>query len=71
MYEDMILTQLSKHYELHFHRTDARIELENLLVEPNNRSDVIRTKLECLETFIEAAKGEPSLVKVGPSCVNI
>ena len=73
----MILTQLATKYTLSEVKVDDCASLEQQLISDTDRSKIIRTKIEDLTTYFENEDSNstslslPSLVRTGPSCVNI
>lgn len=68
----MILSQLATQYTLTEINVEdcASIEQE-LLSKVTDRSQIIRTKVEDLTSYFDESLLLPSLIKMGPSCINI
>lgn len=67
----MLLAQLATQYEISETRAADRLSLEELLVGDADRSQIVRTSVEDLTNYLDEQDTLPSLVKIGPSCVNI
>ena len=70
-FEELLLNQLTSQFEIDVMRIENIDTIINDLLAGTDRADVIRTKLENIHEYCNEDPVLTSLVKRGPSCVNL
>ena len=71
MFESTILQQLHEKFDVLVESEASMEDTVASLATVDEQETLIRTKIESAETYVIASKIIPSLVKTGPSCVNL
>ena len=71
LFESTILQQLHDKFEVIVETETSMETTIASLATVDEHDKIIRTKLESAEIHLNASKIIPSLVKIGPSCVNL